>query len=199
MNNDLYTEEFRDFKYLKSDTSAVEFFKTRRTTINSIQLGDQHDPDFIWPHVVEFVEQLLDLRNDAVYIAQLGLFFDQAGESENFRVYEIENPIVYRIDAVNPLTNVAIAELDDVPHIESIETMDSYFVRSENHETPKGDLTNVFFGPLIRIRELPIVPHHSAGFSAMFYNKETAYQYARLAEIQLRKYAETISTFTNRL
>src|SRR6185436_12169263 len=94
MNPELYTDEFRNFKFLKSSPEEVAYFKLARTAANSIQPWDNlYDPNFSWKTRLEFIEQLLDLRNDTVYVVFAGLINIRDGY-EDPDIITIEKPVV---------------------------------------------------------------------------------------------------------
>lgn len=63
MNPNLFTDEFRNFKYLKSSPEHVASYK-------DVQEHLQRVPDHNWECQIQFVEQLLGLSNETVYLIE---------------------------------------------------------------------------------------------------------------------------------
>jgi len=194
MNSDLYTEEFRDFKYLKCQPIYLQFYKKAARDINAVQLSvSKNNPDFVWQTRLEFIEQLLDLRNDIVYWVEPGMLYNQKHRQtydyEDARLHEIVNPVIYHGHPLMPEAGI-IAQLDDVSKIEDKKQNADYCLCPD--QVYKGCSGQVF-----KFDQNPLVPSNYVTYNAMFYNKEWAEKY-RVAITQfLRKNNDAVSTITS--
>jgi len=193
MNLDLYNSEFRDFKYLKSSPEDVAYYKRRASEVNRIQLGPEaNDPTFVWPCRLEFIEQLLDLRDDVVYIVQPTAV---KGESTRFsdcymeaRLYVIEKPIIVYgplIDTNNPediLTEDGDLRLSSM-------SRDNLCVCSSIKGTPYENI-------VIKIVDTGLLPSLPS-YVEVFYDKEVAEKYQRAITDYLRKSHDAVSAITS--
>jgi len=190
MNPDLYNSEFRDFKYLKSSPEDVAYYKRRASEVNKIQFGPEvNDPTFVWPCRLEFIEQLLDLRNDVVYIVQPTAV---TGESTRFsdcymeaRLYVIEKPIIVYgplIDS-NKLKDI-LTEDGDLQV--SLMSRDNLCICSSADNTEQI---------VIRIQDIGLLPG-PLSHVAVFYDKEWAEKYRRALTDYLRKSNDAVSAIT---
>ena len=189
MNPELYTEEFRNFKYLKCSNDQVAYYKKVQRDINKIQpWAPQNDPNFVWPHQVEFVEQLLDLSNDIVYLVTPGALAKNGSahgyDYEQAKILEIKNPKIY---TTFPFENLPVSEmnLDDIPKLESDPR--NFYLASF---TPDWD------DRIIRMDETHLIPSIFTSYSMMFYNKETAEKYANAITYFLRRNIDAISAIS---
>lgn len=195
MNLDLYTDEYRNFKFLKSSPDHVEYFKTARQAINHIQSwGTVYDPAFDWPNRVEFCEQLLDLRHDSAYIVVAG---DITTRYEGPSILEIlhpviltENPIIYETSREATFEDIPIMEDYLIPH----------FCLCEEHSF--DDIKNIStfngHGRIIRLETLPVVPHSKSDFTEIFFDKGTAEKYSKCLYDFLRHKMGAMSAITAR-
>lgn len=196
MNLDLYTDEYRNFKFLKCAPEKVAYFKTARQAINRIQPWDDvFDPHFDWPDRLEFCEQLLDLRHDTVYIVYSGIM--TKGGYEEATLLEIEKPIVL---LGNPIIydSSRIATLDDIIDMEDV--MIPHFCLCEEHSFDDPERMSTFngHGRIIRIEHLPIVPFAKTEFTELFHNKETAQKYQKAMTDFIRYKMGAMSTIAAR-
>lgn len=176
MNPDLYTDEYRNFKFLKSPALYVEYFKTARAAANHIQPCNNFDKEFNWPYRLEFVEQLLDLRHDIVYVVGAGVSTKIGYESASIiEIYKpmilTENPIIYETSREVTIDDILFLEDILYPHFCLCE--ESAFDNCYDISTFNGQ------GRIIRIETLPIVPHSKTDFTEMFYDKNTAEKYGK--------------------
>lgn len=193
MNEDLYSEEFRNFKYLSSSPETVRYYKAIARQINSIQPWDQtNDPTFVWPCRLEFVDQLLDLRDRSVFIVTPGNLY---GVDASMKYYDYEEskciefvkPIVYRGRLLVPeLGKIATAE--DIPDIEK--NIDDYCLCSSSyfHKIPTGPHLMCLLASTPLNTDIDMV-----NYKAMFYDGDTARTYAKVLTDCLRKNQATIS------
>lgn len=192
MNPELYTDEFRDFKYLKSSYEAVQFYKNSADQINKVQSwNDSIDPSFHWPTRIEFFEQILDLRQDTIYLVDPGQLNSSASGYgyEESRILEIEFPFLYCGNLFKPEEGRP-AGIEDIPDIESSLPMQEYFLCSGDY------ITHKITGHVLSMYSLPIYPSNFISLSAMFYDKEWAKRYCQSLTTFLRKNIDAISTIS---
>lgn len=205
MNSDLYTEEFRNFKYLKCSAAAVKYYKDVAKNINSIQpYSEVYDPTFVWKTRLEFVEQLLDLRNDIVYIVEAGglcLHTTTRHYSyEDARIREIIKPVVFEGHPLTPEEG-RIATLDDVPTIENHELNAHFYICPEEYFIGYADIIDVekSMSIILKFDQNPLVPSSTIIPTAFFYEKEWASKYQVALTKFLRYNADAVSTISNLL
>jgi len=202
MNLDLYTDEFRDFKFLKCNAWQVEYYKKTAAQLNKIQPWAQtNDPNFVWPHRLEFLEQLFDLRNDTLYIVEPGTLYNThkdrySYDFEQARLSEIVNPVVFKGHPMMPGEGW-IAQPEDIPEIEdSTENHDWYICSKEyfiaDPDNHRDDRVFKFF-------ENSLVPSDYPSYMALFYNRETAVKYQEAITSFLRKNNDSISAISRLL
>jgi len=195
MNSDLYIDEFRNFKYLKSNPATVRFYKESASRINSVQpWRDLRDPNYQWPYRVEFLEQVFDLRNNSIYIVDeflemsntpAAIYNNRHGECT---LIEINNPVIYKGNPVQPHLGI-YADATDVIDIENFPA--DYILCSRKHYfTPEDRLS----GHAIKVSASPLVPH--SGYSAVFYNKEYAEKYRCALSEAIRKNNDAVSAIS---
>ena len=189
MNLDLYNSEFRDFKYLKSSPEDVAYYKRRASEVNRIQLGPEaNDPTFVWPCRLEFIEQLLDLRDDVVYIVQPTAI---KGESTRFsdcymeaRLYVIEKPIIVYGPLISPKT------LDDIITEDDIDRM-----LFAHNLCVCSSIENTVEQIVIKITDIGLLPG-PLSHVAVFYDKEWAGKYQKAVTDYLRKNNDAVSAIS---
>jgi len=194
MNSEFYTDEFRNFKYLKSSSELVKRFKTTRAIRNRVQgWSDLPDPTYEWPHAVEFAEQVLDLKDDNLYIVSAGAL-SRKNEYEDANLLIVENPVI--LDS-NPILydNWHEATIEDVHWIE--DDINAHPCMVERRAFEDGEF--IADSRIIRLNSLPIVPKESPDFTAMFYDKDTAEKYRKTLTEMLRHQINAVSSFTSRL
>jgi len=192
MNPELYTDEYRNFKFLKSSPEEVEFYKNNRTMANLIQPWDsQFDPKFNWATRIEFIEQLLDLRYDSVYIVFAALLGNR-NIYEDASIFSIENPVI--LDS-NPISNPHAREvtIDDFP---ILAFWGDYCLMSGRAITFNGIDTS---GRIFDLYSLPIYQGTKSHYTEMFYDRYEAEKYKRALTDMLRNKSNAISSFTRQL
>lgn len=197
MNPDLYTNEFRNFKYLKSSYEAVQFYKKSADQINKIQPWHEIvDPTFCWPTRIEFFEQILDLQDDTIYLVDPGkLNRSDSGYGygyEESRILEIEFPFLYKGSLFSPETGTPIT-LEEIPEVELSDSVEEYFLCSGEFIMSK------ITGHILPANLLPIRPGNSISLSAMFYDEEWAERYRSSLTKFLRHNIDAISTISGLL
>lgn len=175
MNPEYYTEEFRNFKYLKTDPRIVERFKTSRIALDRIRTWQgTYSTDFSWPHVVEFVEQVFDLDEDNLYIVFVGSLSSK-NQHEEANLIVVEKPII--LDS-NPILYEGYRRTEsvDIRYIEDYLNAHYCLVGGKAF-----DEDGVFLADsgIFRVNSLPIAPKDPPKFTAMFYNKDTAELYRK--------------------
>jgi hypothetical protein len=187
MNPDLYTDEFRNFKYLKSSGEDVSFYKKNFTDINQVQpWADVNDPNYVWPNRLEFIEQLIDLQGETVYVVEPselrpGKLFGTS-EYSNAILHVIEESIVYR---GNPLMfkSPPATKMEDIQDIESQDHL-FYLCKKDSKDH------------IVKVSHLGILPNSGESYIAVFNNFETAEKY-RIAITQfLRSRNDAVSAIS---
>jgi hypothetical protein len=196
MNPELYTEEFRNFKYLKSPLTAVNYFKSAFEKIERVAPWANDLSNRRWPCRLEFLEQLLDLRNDTVYLVEPATI-GNAYEVSDGRIYVFEKPFVYKGIVTQPLDSME-ATIEDIPLMENPETNEYYYICSESYKNTVGT-EGPCEGVVLKIGMIPLVPEKFCSYTAMFYDKEWAENYSRSINDLIRKKIGTISAFAQRL
>lgn len=171
MNPDLYTEEFRNFKYLKSSPPHLEYFRRAFVEVNKIQnWATTNDPLFVWPNRIEFLEQLIDLNGEPLYIVYPG-FQSSTNDYEQASLYKIQNSSIYQGPRINPWSGKRIT-MNDVLDVERLEGEGCYLCSGLQHES------------CINLGNLPVIPTdttHLVGnttlYTALFHNADTAERY----------------------
>lgn len=180
MNPDLYTDEFRNFKYLRSQPSTVAYFKDSTKWINTIRpLSHKDDPTFNWPHRIEFIEQLIDLGRGTAYFVESGNLSPSSSSLglsyEDANLFVIENPVVAEGSIIDPAFSSRIATLEDVPAIEDHDRNADFFICTRMYLEDFGHWSRR--GSIFKVRSTPLVPHDLVYYSAVFYDKATAEEY----------------------
>ena len=190
MNLDLYNSEFRDFKYLKSSPEDVAYYKRRASEVNRIQLGPEaNDPTFVWPCRLEFIEQLLDLRDDVVYIVQPCEYFHtdvstKAYGYDDIRIYAIEKPIIVYGPLISPKT------LDDIITEDDIDRM-----LFAHNLCVCSSIENTVEQIVIKITDIGLLPG-PLSHVAVFYDKEWAGKYQKAVTDYLSKNHDAVSAIS---
>jgi hypothetical protein len=196
MNPDLYTDEYRSFRFLQSKPEHVAYFKEARSAIDHIQPWDAvYDPKFSWPCRIEFTEQLLDLRGETVYIVSAGLL-TQHDSYEEAHVVELVRPVIL---TNNPILYKNAKEATTL-HVGSIEHNGLPYCLTEGDKFERFVKDGEVFDALtFRLNTLPIVPHAKSDFIEMFYDKDTAEKYRKALTDFLRNKMSAMSAFSARL
>lgn len=194
MNSDLYTEEFRHFKYLKCPPAYIQYYKKSARDVNSVQIGaGANDPDFVWPCRLEFIEQLLDLQDSTIYFVEAGMIYNQRDRQiydyEAARLYEIVNPIIYHGNMLNPETG-RIVTVDDIPLIEDKIQNRDYILCSGKYLFEKES------AQMFALDQNPLIPTNNVTYNAMFYDKEIAKKYQVAVTIFLKKNLGALSAIS---
>lgn len=196
MNPNLFTDEFRNFKYLKSSPEHVASYK-------DVQEHLQRVPDHNWECQIQFVEQLLDLSNETVYLIEPGLLYSATHDKhiydwEDAKLHEIIHPILYKGRLLIPEDGVR-ATIDDIPEIEDRKNNYNYCLVSEAYINEAKDRTRTTFSTSFQaytLDENPIVPDSYVTYAAMFYDKQWAQKYQRAVTTYLRTNNNAVSAIS---
>jgi hypothetical protein len=193
MNSNLYTEEFRNFKYLKSSPEQVVYYKDTARQLNLVQPWAQtNDPKFVWPCRLEFIEQLFDLKDDIVYIVEPGNLYPiehrkHSYDYEDARLHIIENPVVVRGNPyMHPERLRVILTEDDIPEISDFEKNRYFFVCSKNNNPT----------PVLKVSDIGLIPTNNFNYVSVFYSYEWSKKYSMAITQFLRKENDAISTIS---
>jgi hypothetical protein len=193
MNPEFFTDEFKNFKYLKSNPMFVRQYKGRAEQINSIQpWSTPNDPNFVWPFRVEFLEQLIDLRDDTIYLVypgpldKFGAYSAHPGH-ESSAFHEIINPIIYEGNILQPGLGEIIS-YEDIPSVEDITGAGWCLCSEEYFNNSSVELAR---GPVFKLDRTFLFL--AVEYSAIFYDKETAEKYRDCLTEFLRKTTDTVS------
>jgi hypothetical protein len=184
MNLDLYTEEFRNFKYLKSDAESVEYFRKNYSVLQKVQPWAQiNDPNFVWETRLEFLEQLFDLRDDVVYFIIPPLVTD-SNLYEDSRMYEISEPFIYKGKAFQMENEASLADISSIE-----ESALGFYLSSR-----KYSLVDRLF---LTMESCPLIPSNGfVEYSAMFYDREWALKYKDAITYFCRKNFDAMTAMT---
>jgi hypothetical protein len=210
MNSELYTKEFRSYKYLKSSPASVEFFKKQYHIVNLVQpWTKERDPNFVWPHRVEFLEQLIDLEKEQVYIVNVDSIFSSPSRFSEAKIAEVKEPVIYCGHMLKPSLG-RILTITDIHELEPFDQLNKdvekqYYLCSSDYFSIKdtvclsGNCEHTGF--IFRLVDLPIISIISPEItlSAMFYDEETAKKYAKDVADHLRNYAAALSAIVAKL
>ena len=190
MNLDLYTEEYKNFRFLKSPPEHVKFFRENIALGNKIRPPTAlNNENFVWKHKLTFMEQLLDLRNDSVYIVFPGIL-NSKNDFESASVVEIVQPVIL---SRNPAIydNPKELTIEDLPELESNEKGSIAYICS-------GNYANMLDSRIFSVKSLPLVPLTADNsFTSLFYNKKTAESYGKAVTHYLRYMNDAVSSFTS--
>lgn len=192
MSPDFFTDEFRNFKYLKSSSFFLRQYRGKAAQINKVQpFSTPNDPNFVWPHRVEFLEQLVDLHDDTVYLVYPDPMRNNSSLGKNdITLYEIVKPVIYEGNVLQPGLGERLKQ-EDIPRIEDI-TGDGYCLCSlEYFNCPASELAR---GPVFILGRTFLFT--AVDYSAIFYNKETAVKYKDCLVEFLNKTAGAVSALS---
>lgn len=198
MNLDLYTEEFRTFKQLKLSPEHNAYYKMVGNMINGIRpKGQENNKSFFWPFRIEYVDQLLDLAGENVYIVNTDLlsnsvhFYEPAElrivEDVNFSEGQVLTP-----DLGKPLTN------DDIIRIENQWTDYTFimYTKKAGLQSIEGSPFSDFENGVFNISTFPVVPKRGIGYNALFSRQDIAEEYKEEVTKQLRNQRATLSAIS---
>ena len=186
MTPELYTDEFRSFKYLSSSPEQIDFYRQQALEINRVQdLEGLYDKNFVWPCRLEFLEQLLDMDGETVYVVEQG----------QMNISKISGEIDYETAVTHTVINSIVcvghplmfrsppkATFDDIKEKENIIFL-----------CTKESLENA-----IKLHHTGLIPHTNVGYTAVFYNKEVAEEYRSTLTNFIRKRNDALSAIARR-
>lgn len=190
MNLDLYTDEFRNFKFLKNSPEFREDRILARKSANLIRPRDNEDITFEWKTRLEFCEQLLDLRHEKVYVVFAGDLNNPCVIEMDMPIILTENPIIYNI--------AREATFDDIPLMEDGGCSHFCLCEEKSFADPRDLSTFGCAGKILRLGALPIVPCSEANFTELFYLRESAEMYKRALTDFIRYQMSAMSAITAR-
>lgn len=196
MNPKLFSDEFKSFKYLRSTPAQIEYYKTAAGAANRIRpWAENHGPDFTWPNRIEFVEQLLDLRHDSIYIVFAGIM-SKNNEWEDSNFIKIDNPLI--VDR-NPIIypDARDATIEDIPHME--ENAAQYCLISANSFIRANNGSRIFDArgdnKVFRMNSFPLIIDSKSDFTELFADEDTARKYKKALTEFLRNTSDAVSAF----
>lgn len=209
MNPELYQEEFRDFKFLKCSPHSIECFKSTKFQLDRIRPpGQEENENFSWSSRIEFIEQIIDLRLDHIYIVEPGELVRTADATVNTKVHytyedgrinRIKYPMIYMGHPVYPADGREI-NLDDIKIIEEDPTADTdYFLCSGLHLggrslEPNTTETSI---RIFNLRGISLIPSRIFSYTAIFYSLAEAESYKNALTKFLRNNCGAISAISN--
>lgn len=205
MTPDLYTEEFRNLKYLKSHQDLVRHFKESSTDFNKVQpWAKDYDPEFKWRYRIEFLEQVFDLRDDVLYIVEpcavATIHNSKLEEYEDARLHEIVKPVIFK---GNPFVvpGLSLPTEADIHDIEDPESKINYYISSRDmiDSIPFLHSDSGHQWKTISLRDTPLVLSKRNNFICLFSNKEWAEEYRSAVSKFIKNYFNTVSTISARL
>ena len=200
MNPNLYTEEYRGFRYLKSHSDAVIAFKNSLSIFNKILPEDYKEQrPIVWDSRLEFFEQLLDLREDSVYVVDPGPCFKQPNRDHTYnfeeaRFYEIDRPYLYEGTPLHPHAGIPVTE-KDIPDLENPDSGRKFFMTSEK-DVLQAYQGISFSGIMFNIESLPIATREWPMYAGMFYDRDQAMLYQKTVTKHLRINIDAISAIS---
>lgn len=190
MNPDLYTEEFRNFKYLKSSPEAVRYYKRKAKEINSVP-NFNNDLNFTREYRIEFLEQLLDLHPDTIY-----LVYGRVDIGFHSALYKIVKPVLYKGTVLQPESGTLITS-DDIKDVDYwvptgwwLCTL-AYYNHSASNRGPESS------GQVFSLAKC--ILSYSGDYCALFYDKDSAEEYSRDLSIMLSKGKDAVSAISRLL
>lgn len=179
MNEQLYTDEFRAFKMLQLNPALSNLYHTSKKHLNRIRPPESaNDQNFQWPCLVEFVDQLLDLKDDTIYIVDVRASFDSKHRTRLYpspavfvddlpKLIEIKHPGVFRYPAISSTQRSEIT-LGDIKEAEDVSTDKKFLIGSRDGS---NDI-------VVELSLTSIIPLNVlSAYCPVFYKKEWAQKY----------------------
>lgn len=180
-SHNLYTEEFKAFKYLQLSPEFGAYYKMVSNLVDGLK-GESK----IWPFRVQFVDQLLDLQGSTIYIVNT----DHLAISRDFYEEATLN-IIENAQMVEG--NIAIPELGVVLNETRIRDIEHGYTDKKFLLFPGTNLENLR-DSLYDISSLPVVPKMAIGYNAIFATKDVAEEYQFVITQTLRHRKAALST-----
>lgn len=162
---------------------------------------DINDSQFNWPHRVEFLEQLIDLSQDTIYIVEPGELYNDNRGRKAFMVGEaschtIVRPVMWIGNVAQPREGIQIT-IEDIPRIEDSSGKDCFLCSEEFWENYEK-IIHVF-----RIGDILLIPLPNLfgngplpNFTSVFYDKKSAEKYRSALTLFLKNNYDAVSAFS---
>lgn len=203
MNPELFTDEFRSFKYLKSSEADVKYYRNQETLINTIPPADNPDhTPFVWQKRIEFLEQLIDLVGKDIWFVDMNGTLRKTGMHEYdydmAKLIEIKECVLYTGFPRGPGRYITP---DDINDISSYKGNHTAFISSKTYYLNVGiekELRSDPFDPMVCLGlcGLPIFPGTFSTYNALFYDKAWAELYQKSVTQFHRKNNDAISAIS---
>lgn len=196
MNPDLYTSEYRNFRYLKSSPDHTAYFRRAATQANRMQIWDApRDPGFSWKTRVEFMEQLIDLRQDEIYIC-VPKVISPNEEFEPAYYVRFEKPTIV---SANPLLYLKSEEvgIEDIESLEDVENNKPCLCEEFFHATMSSE--TLFRGRVFKLNTLPVVPNCTTEYIEIFRDETEAKTFCENLSNYLRNILGAVSSFASHI
>jgi hypothetical protein len=189
MRRELYTDEFRTFKYLQFNA----YYEMVGNMVNGLR-GEGATP---WPFRVEFVDQLLDLYGETIYIVNGDRLLFSKDFYEDATLSIIEDAHMTEGYILTPDLGRRLDE-SRISDIEHNYTDDMFLLFSERakKEMVAGANFDAFSDQVFKIEHLPVVPKKNIGYNAIFARRDVAEEYRFLLTHTLRNKKAALSTIS---
>lgn len=181
---------------MKSHPTIVKYYKGRAHQINSVQpWADANNPHFVWKHRVEFLEQLVDLHHDIIYIVYPGPLskngaFTSHPSHESVSFHQVINPTVYEGNVLQPGLGDLITD-EDIPRVEDVSGDGWCLCSLEYYHNPTAALE---VGPVFKLDRSFLFT--ALDYSAIFYDRHIAEKYRDCLTEFLRKNSDAVSAIS---
>ena len=216
MNPELFSEEYKSFKFLKCSADDLRYYKYTETLLNNIRPPDRvDDKTFVWQKRIEFIEQLFDLVGSDVWFVDMNGTLRKTGMHEydydTAKLIEIRECVIYRGFPQKPgryITYEDLQKISDprpglvIPSNSYDNTENRVYVCSKAYYMNIGieaELRTVNpLDPMVcyGLFGLPLFPGAFPTYNAMFYDKEWAELYQKSVTSFLRKNNDAISAIS---
>ena len=119
MNPELFTEEYRSFKFLKSTADEVKYYKDAEILLGNIRPPNKiDDGPFVWQKRIEFFEQLVDLAGTDVWYVDMNGTLKKTGMHEydydTAKLIEIKECVLYTGFPQKPGRYITASDIDSI-------------------------------------------------------------------------------------
>lgn len=197
MVNDYFSEEFRNFKFLQSSPKFVDHKKLTRLKFNQVRPKDQVDnEEFAWSSRIEFIEQILDLKDSEIYVVEPGEAYRTGqGSVVDYslsNLHVIRSPRIIRNHLITP--DYREVTFDDIPLIEDDNQPTGPYFLTTKQSVEIGPHSNVI---IISLSHLCLLPQPTFSYAALFHDQAEAEKYRDALTIFTRKYSNAVSAISN--
>jgi hypothetical protein len=215
MNPELFSDEYKSFKFLKCSASEVKYYKDAELLLGNIRPIDKIDAGpFIWQKRIEFFEQLVDLAGTDVWYVDINGTLKKTGMHEYdydpAKLIEIKECVLYTGFPQKPGRYITSNDIDSVVEGHRYILKNVLYTSNKLHlyVSSKAYYMNVGIEPELRdtnpfdpmiclgLFGLPIFPGNFPTYNAMFYDKEWAKLYQKSVTQFLRKNNDAISAIS---